>query len=262
MKKILLPVVLLLSLQTTFAQDKKAKSETLVIEMVNVKGGQFDLGDDSAAMDRRPAHSVTLHDFSIGKYEITQKQWYSVMGSNPSPYNYCDNCPVTNVSWNDIQAFLEKINAMSGKHYRLPTEAEWEFAARGGRWEKVKTKTYNDGGSDEEYMMKHSGREVLQYVAWFERNSNDHEHPVGKKRANMLNIYDMSGNVEEWCNDWYGKSYFSAKDVTNPTGPDGGSSKVVRGGSWKSLKDEISVTRRAAYTPDTKATTLGFRIAE
>ena len=251
MNRILLSVVLLLSFQATFAQKHKApKEETLVIEMVNVKGGKFDLGDDSAAMDRRPAHTVTLSDFAIGKYEITQKEWTAVMGSNPSPYNYCDNCPVTNVSWSDIQKFLEKVNSMTGKHYRLPTEAEWEYAARGGRRE------------DKENMKKYSGREVLQYIAWFERNSNDHEHPVGKKRANQLDIHDMTGNVEEWCSDWYGKSYFSTRDVTNPTGPDGGNSKVVRGGSFKSLKDEISVTRRAAYTPDTRATTLGFRIAQ
>ena len=190
MKKLLLPLVLLLSLQAAFAQKQKkaGKDETLVIEMARVKGGRFDMGDDSAAMDRRPAHTVILHDFSIGKYEITQKQWTAVMGSNPSPYNYCDDCPVTNVSWNDVQVFLEKINTLSSKHYRLPTEAEWEYAARGGIREQTKSKNYHDGWDNEEYMMKHSGREVLQYVAWFERNSNEHEHPVGKKRPNLLDI--------------------------------------------------------------------------
>lgn len=249
MKKILLPVVLLLSLQPAFAQKHKdSKEQQLTIDMVNVQGGKFDMGDDSAAMDRRPAHSVILKNFSIGTYEVTQAQWKAVMGNNPSAYK-CDDCPVTNVSWNDIQQFITKLNEMTGKHYRLPTEAEWEFAARGGKNEKT------------EHMKKYSGREVLQYIAWFNRNSNDHQHPVGKKRSNELGIHDMTGNVEEWTNDWYGKDYFSRRDVNDPQGPSGGTSKVVRGGSWQSEKDEVSVTRRAAYTPDTKAVSLGFRLA-
>ena len=246
MKKILLPVVLLLSLQSAFAhQDTKQVS----VDMVTVKGGKFDMGDDSAAMDRRPNHTVMLKDFSIGATEVTQAQWEAVMGSNPSKYQ-CADCPVTNVSFNDIQEFITKLNSMTGKHYRLPTEAEWEFAARGGTRE------------NKENMSKYSGRKVLQYIAWFERNANDHQHPVGKKRANELGLHDMTGNVEEWVNDWYSKDYFSKKNVSNPQGPDGGNSKVVRGGSWKSLKDEVSVTRRAAYTPATKSTSLGFRLAE
>ena len=249
MKKIVLPVILLLSMQPAFAQKTKADNGNQVtIDMVNVKGGRFDMGDDSAALDRRPAHTVKLKDFSIGTYEVTQAQWKAVMGNNPSKY-ICDDCPVTNVSWNDIQQFITKLNSMSGKTYRLPTEAEWEFAARGGVRENA------------ENMKKYSGRHVLQYIAWFGRNSNDHQHPVGKKRENELGIHDMTGNVEEWTNDWYGKDYFSRKDVENPQGPSGGNSKVVRGGSWKSEKEEVSVTRRAAYTPDSKSTSLGFRLA-
>lgn len=249
MKKILVPVVLLLSLQTAFAQKHKdSKEQQVSIDMINVQGGKFDMGDDSAYIDRRPAHSVILKNFSIGTYEVTQAQWKAVMGNNPSKY-VCDDCPVTNVSWNDIQQFIGKLNSMTGKHYRLPTEAEWEFAARGGNME------------NKEHMKKYSGREVLQYIAWFDRNSNDHQHPVGKKRANELGIHDMTGNVEEWTNDWYGKDYFSRRDVNDPQGPSGGNSKVVRGGSWQSEKNEVSVTRRFAYTPDTRATSLGFRLA-
>lgn len=244
MKKILLPVVLLLSLQPVFAQT----SPQVTVDMVQVKGGRFDMGDDSAAMDRRPDHTVMLKDFSMGTYEVTQAQWKAVMGNNPSLYE-CSNCPVSNVSWDDIQAFITKLNSMTGMAYRLPTEAEWEFAARGGVLE------------NKENMKKYSGRRVLQYIAWFDRNANDHQHPVGKKRANELGIYDMTGNVEEWVNDWYGKDYFSKRDAKDPQGPNGGNAKVVRGGSWQSEKDEVSVTRRAAYTPDSKSTSLGFRLA-
>ncbi len=249
MKKILLPVVLLACLNPAFAQKNKDKKEAqLTIDMMSVQGGKFDMGDDSAYIDRRPAHSVVLKSFSIGTYEVTQAQWKAIMDKNPSAYK-CDDCPVTNVSWNDVQTFITKLNEKTGKHYRLPTEAEWEFAARGGVKENP------------EHMKKYSGREVLQYIAWFERNANDHQHPVGKKRANELGLHDMTGNVEEWTNDWYSKDYFSKRDANNPQGPSGGNSKVVRGGSWQSEKDEISVTRRAAYTPDTKATSLGFRLA-
>ncbi len=258
MKKFLLPVALLLTMQSAFAQKAKdAKAEAVSIDMIYVKGGKFDLGNDSEAVDRRPAHTVNLKDFSIGRYEVTEAQWVAVMGKNPSSYTYCSTCPVTNVSWNDIQTFLEKLNTMTGKHYRLPTEAEWEFAARGGLREHMRTTA-----DDKKVGNKHSGRVVLQYGAWFERNAKDHVHQVGKKAPNALDIYDMTGNVEEWVNDWYGKDYFTKREVNDPKGPDGGFSKVVRGGHWNSEADEVSVTRRAAYVPTSKSVYLGFRIAE
>ncbi len=251
MKKFLLPVVLLLSLQSAIGQEQKAaKSELPGIDMVYVKGGKFDLGDDSEAMDRRPAHTVMLKDFTIGKYEVTEEQWVAVMGKNPSSYTYCNTCPVTNVSFNDAIAFINKLNTLTGKHYRLPTEAEWEFAARGG---VLENKTH---------MKKHAGKRLLQTIAWYEGNAKDHPHPTGHKKANELGICDMTGNVEEWCNDWYSKDYFTHKDVSNPQGPDGGISKVVRGGSWNSEAQDVSVTRRAAYLPDAKSIYLGFRLAE
>lgn len=258
MKKILTSVALLLALQPAFATDKNDKdAKSVNIEMVSVPGGKFDMGEDSAATDRRPAHTVILKDFTIGKYEVTEAVWMAVMGSNPSTYTYCDDCPVTGVSFNDIQKFLEKLNSMTGKHYRLPTEAEWEFAARGGVKEHMRK-----NNEDKMVGNRHSGRVVLQYVAWFERNAKDHVHPVGKKDPNQLGICDMTGNVEEWCNDWYSKDYFSKRDVTNPQGANGGISKVVRGGSWRSEANEVSVTRRAAYLPDEKSISLGFRLAE
>ena len=238
-------------MQSSFAQQQKdVDTKALQIEMVQVKGGKFDLGDDSEAMDRRPAHTVSLKDFSIGKYEVTEAQWQAVMGNNPSAYTYCNSCPVTRVSYNDAIAFINKLNSMTSKHYRLPTEAEWEFAARGGTME------------DPKHMKKHSGKKLLQTIAWYEANSKDHVHRTGKKKPNELGICDMTGNVEEWCNDWYSKDYFTKKEVMDPQGPEGGLSKVVRGGHWNSEADDVSVTRRAAYLPDTKSVYLGFRLAE
>lgn len=259
MKKLILAASMLLALPAAKADDKTKKETpaTVDLEMVSVSGGRFDMGEDSAAMDRRPAHSVVLKDFRIGKYEVTQAQWEAIMGSNPSAYNHCDDCPVTNVSWNDIQTFIEKLNAKTGRHFRLPTEAEWEFAARSGKQEHMRKLA-----DDQIAGNKHSGRHVLQYIAWFDRNSNDHPHRVGRKDPNKLGLFDMTGNVEEWVNDWYGKSYFSAREANNPTGPDGGISKVVRGGGWHSAANEVSVTRRAAYLPTEKSISLGFRLAE
>jgi formylglycine-generating enzyme required for sulfatase activity len=249
MNKIILSFVLLLSLQTAFAKEKTtAKSkDPLEIDMIFVRGGKFDMGSDSESIDRKPIHTVILKDFSIGRNEVTQRLYKAVMGTNPSIYNYCDDCPVTNVSWNDVQTFITRLNEMTGKHYRLPTEAEWEYAARGGRKERL---------------IKYSGHRLLQTISWYKENSKDHLHKVCRKKGNELDIHDMTGNVEEWCNDWYGKNYFTKKDVTDPQGPDGGISKVVRGGSWNSSADEVVVTRRAAYLPDAKSYELGFRLAQ
>ena len=258
MKKVVSLFTLLLLLQPSFAHTKPAKKASPTdIEMVAVQGGKFDMGSDDDQMDRRPAHTVTLKDFSIGKYEITERQWKAVMDSNPSVYTYCNDCPITNVSWNDIQAFLKKLNEKTGKHYRLPTEAEWEYAARGGAKEIMRKDK-----EDKLYGKKHSGKQLLQTIAWYDGNAKDHVHPVGRKKGNELELHDMTGNVEEWCNDWYGKDYVTKKDVTDPQGPDGGTSKVVRGGSWYSQANETSVTRRAAYLPDTKTMYLGFRVVD
>lgn len=250
MKKILAAVLLLLSVQQTNAQRKflkESSDEKIHIEMSYVQGGKFDMGSDDESADRRPAHAVTLNDYKIGRYEVTADQWKAVMGNNPADNKDCGDCPVVNVSWDEVQDFISKLNTMTGKQYRLPTEAEWEFAARGGTLGNMK---------------KHAGRQHPQTIAWFGNNSKDHIHPVGRKQPNELNIYDMTGNAEEWCSDWYGKDYYTKKDVANPTGPDGGISKVVRGGSWESNADEISVTRRAAYTPGTKSGSLGFRLVD
>ena len=191
----------------------------VIFEMVYVEGGTFDMGatseQGSDAYDwEKPVHRVTLSDYYIGKYEVTQELWEAVMGSNPSYFIGAQN-PVEYVSWNDCQNFIKKLSSLTGMTFRLPTEAEWEYAARGGK----KSLHY-----------KYSGSGNIDDVAWYYDNSGSSTHAVGTKTANELGIYDMSGNVWEWCSDWYGG--YSAGAQTNPQGPSTGSSRVLRGGSW------------------------------
>jgi len=174
-------------------------------QFVQVKGGTF----------TRDGSNVTVGDFYICKYEVTQELWEEVMGNNPSEFTEGENLPVENVSWDDAQEFIRKLNSITGKKYRLPTEAEWEFAARGGN----NSKGYKYSGSDD-----------INQVAWYDDNSGNRTYPVGQKAPNELGIYDMSGNVWEWCSDWYGD--YPSGAVTNPTGPVNGSNRVFRGGSW------------------------------
>ena len=217
-------------------------------DMVFVEGGTFTMGATSeqgtdALYGEKPAHYVTVSDFYIGKYEVTQAQWRAVMGSNPSKFKG-DNLPVEQVSWNDIQKFITKLNTMTGKTFRLPTEAEWEYAARGGN----KSKGY-----------KYSGSNTLDNVAWYTNNSSSKTHPVGQKQPNELGLYDMSGNVWEWCQDWYGS--YSSSSQTNPTGPSSGSYRVLRGGSWDSIAWCCRVSYRYGFNPDYRDDDGGFRLA-
>ena len=223
--------------------------------MVNVSGGKFYLGDDTSMVDRRPGHVVKLDDFLMSAYEVTQKQWRAIMDYNPSSYQ-CEDCPVNNVDYQEVQEFIGRLNRVLSTNYRLPTEAEWEYAARGGQLERLHN-------IDDPHAMgkQMSGRKLPQTIAWFERNSDDHIHRVGVKQPNELGLYDMSGNVEEWCADYYSETYFTKDPVSNPKGPQGGASHVVRGGSYFSTPAELSVTRRAAYVPSTRSITLGFRLA-
>lgn len=217
------------------------------IDMVFVNGGTFTMGataeqDTDAAIDEEPTHSVKLSDFYIGKYEVTQAQWRAVMGTNPS-YFKGDNLPVEWVSWNDIQEFIKKLNAQTGKRFRLPIEAEWEYAARGGS----KSKGY-----------KYCGSNNIDDVAWYRSNSSSKTHPVGQKTPNELGIYDMSGNVGEWCQDLYG--YYSSEAQTNPTGPSSGSDRVLRGGGWCNGARFCRVSDRKINFPDYRASNYGFRL--
>ena len=213
-------------------------------DMVEVVGGTFTMGataeqGSDAGKAEKPAHQVTLSSYMIGKTEVTQELWEAVMGSNPSEFNG-SNLPVENVSWEDCQTFIRKLNALTDKNFRLPTEAEWEFAARGGN---------NSRG------YKYSGSNTVSNVAWYKDNSSSTTHPVATKAPNELGIYDMSGNVEEWCNDGYG-DYTSASQ-TNPTGPNSGSSRVYRGGSWFYYAFACRVSVRG-YTDETTLRSAAF----
>jgi formylglycine-generating enzyme required for sulfatase activity len=216
--------------------------------MVYVQGGTFTMGCTSeqgndCESDEKPTHQVTLSSFYINKYEVTQALWSAVMGSNPSRFKGCDQCPVEQVSWNAVQEFIRKLNAMTGRRYRLPTEAEWEYAARGGR---------NSRG------YKYSGSNNPGQVAWFRDNSSDKTHPVGQKQANELGLYDMSGNVYEWCSDWYGD--YSSQSQTDPKGPSSGSYLVYRGGSWTYGSWDIRLSDRNSSLPEFSYGSLGFRL--
>ena len=217
-------------------------------EMVRVEGGTFRMGATSEQKDEawdgeKPVHSVTLSSYYIGKTEVTQALWQAVMGSNPSNFKGAD-LPVECVSWDDCQEFIQKLNSLTGRNFRLPTEAEWEFACRGGN---------NSRG------YKYSGSNYIDNVAWYTDNSGDKTHPVATKSPNELGIYDMSGNVREWCSDWYGN--YSSGAQTNPKGSDEGEFRVLRGGGWSSLAMFCRSSRRSNYIPDLFDYNLGLRLS-
>lgn len=227
--------------------SQRAVLEKLIANMVKVEGSTFTMGatpeqGNDAYEYERPAHQVTLSDYYIGRYEVTQKEWQAVMGDNPSKF-YGDNLPVDYVSWNDCQDFINKLNQLTGLKFRLPTEAEWEFAARGGK----QSKSY-----------KYSGSDNAKNIAWYVKNSGSKPHQVGTKEPNELGIYDMSGNVGEWCGDWYGR--YSSSAQTNPTGPSSGSFRVLRGGSWPSYAGSCRVSYRYNGNPSRRSSSHGFRV--
>ena len=218
--------------------------------MVYVAGGTFTMGatpeqGSEANNDEKPAHRVTLSSFSIGQTEVTQELWQAVMGSNPSRFKGSKR-PVEEVSWNDCQDFIRKLNSITGQRFRLPTEVEWEFAARGGN-------------SSRGY--KYAGSNTLSNVAWYYDNSGLETHNVGTKSPNELGIYDMSGNVWEWCSDWYGSNYYAQSPSSNPQGPSSGSARVDRGGSWLSHARYCRVSLRSRLTPADRLSYLGLRLA-
>ena len=223
-------------------QIKKKEGEP---EMIFVQGGTFQMGCRSygCEKDEKPVHKVSVSSFYIGKYEVTQGQWKAFMGNNPSSFSTGDNYPVENVSWNDVKEFISRINISTGKQYRLPTEAEWEFAARGGN----KSKEFNYSGSDK-----------AVNVAWYKKNSFTTQ-TVGMNSPNELGIYDMSGNVNEWCSDWYDN--YSKSSQINPTGPSSGSNRVYRGGSWSDDVRSLRVSNRNHNATDYHSNNIGFRLA-
>lgn len=218
------------------------------IEMVAVKGAAFTMGctddeiNDECDNKEKPAHEVTVSSFYISKYPVTQKQWISIMGFDGSRNLYCEECPVENVSWYDAMIFIDKLNELTGKNYSLPTEAQWEFAARGGINRKNR---------------KYAGSNNLDLVAWYKENS-DGTRPVGQKQPNEMGIYDMSGNVYEWCLDYYAPYSFGIR--SNPTGPETGEFKVLRGGSWNTFAGSCRVSNRFFSKPDLRHHHFGFRL--
>lgn len=223
-------------------------------EMVDVDGGSFYIGaqkdnsssqnyDNDAYQIEAPVHQVAISNYGIGMYEVTQTQWIAAMGSNPS-IHLGDKLPVENVSWTQIQEFIALLNQVSGLTYRLPTEAEWEFAARGGN--------KSEGN-------KYSGYSVLGACGWYYSNSESATHEVGTKFPNELGIYDMSGNVREWCSDWF--EYYSSSPETNPQGPSAGNMKVNRGGSWTTPAINCRNSYRHTDFPSDASQDLGFRLA-
>lgn len=218
----------------------------LVLEPVD--GGTFTMGATSEQQnpdsDERPAHRVTLGDYYIGRFEVTQALWQHVMGENPSDNKSNSRNPVESVSWDDCQRFISRLNQMTGQRFRLPTEAEWEYAARGGN----KSRGY-----------QYSGSNNIWDVAWYDGNSGNQTHVVGTKQANELGLYDMSGNVWEWCQDWYGS--YSSNAQTNPQGPTSGSYRVIRGGGRWRVAGYCRVANRIWFSPGDRLYDLGFRLA-
>jgi formylglycine-generating enzyme required for sulfatase activity len=230
----------------TAAASKNFKDKNTGMEFVFVKGGCFQMGDafGDGAAEEKPVHKVCVGNFHMGKYEVTQGQWQQVMGENPSKFKQCGlDCPVENVSWNDAQEFISRLNKKSGAKYRLPTEAEWEYAARsGGKKEKL------------------AGGGKLNDIGWYAGNSGGTTHPAGKKQPNGLGLYDMSGNVFEWCNDWHDDAYYTDSPQQNPKGPAKGADRVARGGSYEDEPESLRTVNRNYNNVDFRNGNFGLRL--
>ena len=242
----------------TSGSDNTFTVNGVSFKMVFVEGGTFTMGgtseqSDDAVDHEKPAHEVTLSSFSIGETEVTQELWKAVMGSNPSEFKGAKH-PVETVSWDDCQVFINRLNELTGQHFRLPTEAEWEYAARGGQ----KSQGY-----------KYSGGNTIDDVAWYADNAFDGvgksspdygTHDVATKFPNELGLYDMSGNVMEWCQDWYDLSYYSESPRDNPQGPISGSDLVDRGGSCRNHARYCRVSSRYFNSPGNSFYYVGLRL--
>jgi formylglycine-generating enzyme len=229
------------------AEEERRKAE--LVEMVTVgrrgarycyqMGNSFDDGYDNERL-----HKVCINGFKMATYEVTQRLWEAVMGGNPSHFKGCNECPVERVSWGDSMEFIDNLNQKTGEHYRLPTEAEWEYAAR-------------SGGKQEEY----AGGDCAGCVAWHKGNSGDATHPVGQKQPNGLGLYDMSGNVWEWTSSDYDKKY-SGGELRASTQGRGSGQRALRGGSWYYGPRYVRAATRYNFTPDNRYSNIGLRLAQ
>jgi formylglycine-generating enzyme required for sulfatase activity len=219
------------------------------MDLVLIRSGSFMMGDENGDAEEKPAHKVTIaKPFYLGKYEVTQEQWNAVIGSNRSHYQGATN-PVERISWEDCQKFVKKLNekfAESGVTFSLPTEAQWEYACRGG------ASTRYSFGDDEASLSEYS---------WFEGNAGGKTHPVGKKKPNAWGLYDMHGNVWEWCADWYEGNYYEPSPASDPTGQATGSHRVLRGGSWSDGAFNCRSAYRYCLPPWFCVYCYGFRVA-
>ena len=231
-------------------QDLDFNVNGVQFRMKYVEGGSFMMGapddDDEAWGDEKPAHKVTLDSYYIAETQVTQELWQAVMGSNPSDFKGDIHRPVETVSWDDCQEFIKKLNTITCRTFSLPTEAQWEYAARGGK----KSKGY-----------KFSGSNSLGDVAWYGGNSNSTTHPVAQKQANELGLYDMTGNVWEWCQDWFDSYYYANSPQNNPQGPSSGGARVLRGGDWGDDPERCRVSCRYDEDPDYPDCYFGLRLS-
>ncbi|NLR90931.1 formylglycine-generating enzyme family protein [Flammeovirga agarivorans] len=253
--KLLIIALLCFSAFSTNAQKKKKNyTETIdhvSFDMIFVKGGTFEMGDrkgdlqlDTGENPSLPIHDVTISDFFVGKFEVTQQLWETVMGSNPSEH-VKGGRPVENVSWNDCQEFIKKLNTLTGNDYRLLTESEWEYVVRGGK----------------KYNKTNLGRENIPERAWILSNSDNTSHTAGTRFPNELGIYDLQGNVWEWVNDYYAVDSYKQAEQTNPQGVQNGKERVYRGGSFLSDENFCRPAYRNYDMPDIKQGFLGLRVA-
>lgn len=219
-------------------------NDSIGLEMVYVKGGTFVMGSDEGNRDNRPAHAVTLRDFHIGRFELMQEQWVALMGQNPSQYP-CSRCPVNDMSWDELQTFLGKLSAHTGRTFRLPTEAEWEYAAQGGQLAQGH---------------RYSGSDNLMEVGWLKENGSDHQHETGLLKPNELGLYDMNGNVWELCQDWYDPKFYARSQAENPVNTTPAKYRVSRGASWMSPNKYCYRWARNTDHPHHKRGNGGFRV--
>jgi|TARA_B100002003_G_scaffold66892_1_gene62262 formylglycine-generating enzyme required for sulfatase activity len=248
MKKIILSFFIVFLLTDISVGEEKKGFEGMVF----IKGGCFDMGypfkDVKHNGDEKPVHKVCVDDFYLGEHEVTQEEWEEIMGNNPSFFINCgDDCPVDQVSYDDVQKYIRRLNNKTDLNYRLPTEAEWEYAAR-------------SGGRKEKYAGTSKKSDLGDY-AWYLDNSGFETHPVKTKQPNFLGLYDMSGNVWEWVQDWYNRLYYKESPRNNPKGPNSGSNRVIRGGSWSFKPEDVRAAKRDWDDPSFGNFRIGFRLA-